>query len=142
MKNKVYYKKSQDRNKKQNKKMISSQFREFEAEVKRIGGEVTSSLKQILPSSNNNNNFDEKTQTTNTRMIAPRHSMPALRHSMMDLKRWSLDVCNLGEAAGIGITPIDQRFFTLPLQHLLEQDRVSFLCNNVSEMSLINSTLL
>lgn len=119
--------------------MLSNQVREFEAEVKRIGEEVTrigeevtssvtSSLKRILPSSNNNNNDNggDKTQQT-TRMMAPRHSMPALRHSMVDLKRWSLDSSSLVEGvASVGLTPIDERFFTLPLQQLFEQDRVSF----------------
>ena len=92
--------------------ITSAQVREFEAEVKRLGEEVTSSLKRILPSTNNNNN--------NT----PRHSLPALRHTALATKRWSLDDSSLG-AGSIGLSAINHRFFTLPLQHLMQNDGVS-----------------
>ena len=103
---------------------------EIEAEVKRIGEEVTTSLKRILPASfSSDNNEDDKTQqtitTTTDRMMAPRHSMPALRHSMIDLKRWSLGSASIAEGVGIGLDTLDS--FVTPLQRLFEQDRVSFL---------------
>lgn len=105
----------------------SSQKREIEAEIKRFGEEVsrigegvTSSLKRILPSSasamfsdNNNSNENECNK------FSPRHSLPAMRHSPLNLKRLSLnDSSNLGPE-GADLDSTDHLFFTLPLQRLM-----------------------